>query len=799
MPSTILPHDLATALDDAPATRVLSLDCFDTLLWRDCHAPADLFALLPRVTAHQRRRAEQSARKTRLVDAHGSGEVNLREIYAAALPTADAATIDAHVADEIAVEARHCFAFAPAVALMRAAKRRGMAVIVVSDTYLEPDQLAALIRRAAGDEAADLIDRIFCSCAYRAAKGEGLFATVLGELGVAADEMLHIGDNPFADLAAPTRLGIAARHLVQFDPVTVQRLRQEAAAGAIVAGGPAFLPHRAATALALPGIADPATALGQAVIGPVLTAFARWIADEAATFAAAGGGRVHPVFLMRDGHLPAAIFAALHADTTVHRVEISRFTATAASLRDAAAVRRVVIEEVGDDAVRPLLGQLLLTSDEAETLIATLPAERRGHALADALLSPSWSARIAARGRAFADRLVDHVRHVVGPAPGDTVMLIDLGYNGTVQNQVAPLLAERLGVHVAGRYLLLSEHAPSGLDKRGLIDARTHDATTLETFCGAVAVLEQLCTAAHGSVIDYADGRPIRKPAGIKGAQSDVRDRVQRGAVAYARTADAAIVRRVDPARADRDRIGAAAVLARFLFLPLPHELDLIAHFEHDVNLGTAETVPLFDPAVAARGLRERGLFYLRGARRMFLPAELRGQGLPTSLALLTQRRFGLDLRYADFCDRTIALPVLVADGRDAFMEVIEATPTHDGYFVAAIPIGACRYTVGVQFGRLFDWVQVDAVGVLPVTAFLAGEAARGGGGPVLPSAEGMEQVAPHLFRCQDADAFLMVPPPASNGEATPMMLTVVFRPIAAREPAAIAPASIGAGQDAHA
>ena len=34
------------------------------------------------------------------------------------------------------------------------------------------------------------------------------------------------------------------------------------------------------------------------------------------------------------------------------------------------------------------------------------------------------------------------------------MILADLGYNGSVQNQLAPMLVERMGLKVAGRYLL---------------------------------------------------------------------------------------------------------------------------------------------------------------------------------------------------------------------------------------------------------------------------------------------------------------------------------------------------------
>jgi len=794
MSRTILPHQLPQALDHRPGIAMLSLDCFDTLLWRDCHAPADLFGLLAPVTATQRRRAEQAARKARVLARHSSSEVSLTEIYATLMPHADAATRDAAMEVEVAAEARHCHAFAPTVALMREARRRGLPVVVVSDTYFEEAQLRTLIRTAAGDDVAALIDRIYCSCDHRSAKGERLFERVLADTALMPEQVLHIGDNLQADLHGAERYRIAALHLVQFGDTAVQRLRQEAAAGAmLIPGGVAFQPHRAAIAVAEPALADPGEALGFATLGPVLATFARWIEAEAQAVATARGGAVHLLFLLRDGHLPREVFGATVPDRTSHAVEISRFTATAASLHDPAALRRFVLDEIGDGVGRDLLRQVMIEGQEAATLLSGLPRADRPRALADALSSPRWTGRITRRGRAFADRLLAHVRRAIDPAPGDTVMLVDLGYNGTVQNRIDGLLAAELGVHVAGRYLILSEQEPSGLDKRGLLGPDTLDAAALEAVTSSVAVLEQFCTVVQGSVIDYtADGVPIRAAAGIKGRQSEVRDAVQAGCVVYAQQASRHAIRRTEPGFAIH-RSAAVATLARLLFLPLPHELTLMARFEHDSNLGGDEKVSLFDPDSAAEGLKRRGLFYLKGAKRMYLPAEVRGSGLPTSLALLTQKRFGLDLRYADFCDSEIALPVLVADGTDAFTDTIRATPTHEGWYVAAIPVGACRYTVGIQFGRLYDHLQIDSAAFVAVSAFLGDEAAaRAHALPALPSVEGMEQVAPHLFRC-DADAFLMVPPPAAAPPGVPMMLTVVFRPIAAREPAEVhaAPAAL--------
>src|SRR3546814_9878543 len=44
MKISVRAHEIATLLDHAPdSIAMLSLDCFDTLLWRNVHAPKDIF------------------------------------------------------------------------------------------------------------------------------------------------------------------------------------------------------------------------------------------------------------------------------------------------------------------------------------------------------------------------------------------------------------------------------------------------------------------------------------------------------------------------------------------------------------------------------------------------------------------------------------------------------------------------------------------------------------------------------------------------------------------------------------
>ncbi|GAA0736554.1 HAD family hydrolase [Sphingomonas sp. ABOLD] len=787
MTDFILPHALPSALDGRANVKLLSLDCFDTLLWRDSHAPVDIFGALPGMTVLQRQWAETRAR-TAVMMQHRHKEVSIEQIYREMYPNARKAEIAAAVAHELDAEARHCFAFQPTVALIREAKRRGIGVIIVSDTYLDQKQLRELIARAAGAEVANMIERIFCSSTYHKSKTDGLYADVLKALKVRPETILHIGDNPVADIAGVAPYGVQTLHLKQFAEATEQRLRQESSISAmlhpLLSGTiAAQQPHRAALAVGEPRIEDPAESLGFSVMGPVFHAYERWLQQEAAALQAERGGTVHWLFMMRDGLLPMRVHQVAQPDSPAHAVEISRFTAIASSLTTPEAIERYVQFDIGSD-VRKIAQQLLLPQHETRALLKNLPEDRgRIPAFVAEIRKPQRVKQIIKAGQGFADRLIAHVRSAVDPAPGDTLMLVDLGYNGSVQNEVDGLLRDRFQVHVAGRYLLLREQFRTGCDKKGLIGEDDYDCHTLEAIATNVAVLEQICTAAQGSTVDFqADGTPIRAANSIKGRQSATRERIQEGTLRFEREQAAARLRGTAIDEMPLWRHAAAAVLGRLMYLPMAHELAVLAEFEHDINEGVSDTVALFDPAIARHGLHQRGLFYMKGSERMYLPAELHGEGLPVKLALLAQKRFGLPLKYADFVDSTISVPVIVADGTNVSTGNVTATPTHNGYYLAPIPIGDCRFSVGVQFGQLFDWVQVESAVFMPVERFLS-DMQRPGLDEIeaAPSLEGIQQVAPNLFHCADEFGFMMVPPPP-RADDRPMMLALVFRPIANRE-----------------
>jgi len=767
MIKTVRAHEIAMLLNEVPdGVHTLSLDCFDTLIWRATHQPQDVFAdfdypgggIEPRVQAERKAR-RLKAREQNIV------EVSIEEIHQH-LPTGAAVG----VTTELELEARHCYAFAPTVGLIRQAKARGLRVIIVSDTYFSGPQLRALIASAAGDEIAGMIDHIFCSSEVGYAKGVGMFASVLRVLQLPPQSILHVGDNPHADGIAAAAAGIHAVRIEQFSPASANRLRLEAAASVMCdpatrVSRPTIQPHRAAIAARDDG--DPAWELGHDVFGPLFDAFSRWLKAEIDALTETSGRHVKPLFLLRDGFLPLAMFEAIGGAGSA--VSISRFTARRASFTDMAAVCSY-LEEEETERIDVLARQLGLSEDEVRRIGTSNLTFRRG------VMKPDAIARIAKRSAAFARRLATHIKREGRIEAGDVVMLVDLGYRGTVQDLVGSILEDLLGVTVTGRYLLLTSGAGDNDRKRGMFDARHYDHRLLTALSRQVAIVEQVATSNQGSVIDYADnGRPKHKPCRISKTQALARAAIQSGALAFARTANDAFHQ--PPVSDDQcaRRHMALGVLARLLFVPQLEEVDIFTRFEHDVNLGTDDLVGIVDHQMAKAGLRRRGLSYLRDAKRMFLPGELRAQGLSLTLSNMAASRFELDIRSSDFLASAFPVPVFLSYRDQQIAQNFNATPTHDGYHAVAIPVGAAKFNIGIQTGALGDIIQVEDLSFCRVSEL---EAHFGTLPPIAaePVFDQMEQVAPGLWRCSDR-SLLFVPPPAGQF-AEPLVLQLVFRPV---------------------
>lgn len=780
MTMTVRAGEIASLLDRVPGdVTVLSLDCFDTLMWRNVHEPHDVFARIPGQggAVEPRQWAERVARRMRHLNTQ-SAEVTLDDIYRRMLPGASPERIADAVAHELSLEASHLFPFAPTVELMRAAKARGMTIVIVSDMYLTEAQLRDLLAHAAGDEIMGMIDHVFMSSAHDTSKAAGLFPIVLKALGVAPQQVVHLGDNIDADYHGAIRAGIHAVHFRQFDDETVQRLRLEANAGAMLdpeirVTQPAWQPHR--PAIALRAHDDPAYVVGHDVMGPVMHAFSVWLKGEIDAMAARLGKPVRPLFLMRDGYLPYRVFDALYPEAGSQAVEISRMTAARASFTSREVVEAFLDEYLYTVPHKAMARQLNLLASEVEPMLRDTRSDR---AFLKAIRSEPFMRKIIKRSTNFCERFKAHLA-AHGVRPRDAVMLVDVGYKGTVQNIVTPFLADQMQLEIAGRYVFMREETLSTLDKQGLIGTDVYPCRAVNGMATCVGVIEQMCNIAQGSTVDYTpEGAPVREDSGFKGEQNATRDRIQQACLDFALTSGAAMHRAPDSDDIASRRRMAAAIIQRLMYFPQPREVTLFADFHHDVNLGTKAMVSMLDVDVAARGLRRRGLAYVNDSRRMFMPGEVAPHGLAYLMAMATQTTLGLDIRSTDFDVGGIDVPVLLLGATEQAVVPIKAWPTHEGYYRITVPTGLNRPTVAVQLGAAFASVQLDRAFWAPIKSFKGDQ--ETGMIAVEPILDGMTMLADGIYAASETGVVVVPPHDQKQSHA----LTLLFRPLQRREAA---------------
>jgi len=785
-----LPRLVAT---HAASARVLSLDCFDTILFRDTAAPVDVFYDLAHrepfqrlgFSAKLRVSAESMARSLRRVRS-GTSEVTLDHVYRGAFPDLDDATVRALAEAELAEELRHCFAFPPTVELLRAAKEHGLRVVVVSDTYFREAELRRLLESTLPADAFAAIGRVFCSSEYGRSKSTGLFEDVIERLAVSPDAIVHVGDNERADALAPAQLGIRALHFVHHASPTQQVVRLTSTALSLL--DPSVRHERAlpspfhAVLAQKPDRNDAGHLLGYVGVGPILYAFGRFLLDELAELERRGE-RPCAAFLMRDAYLPRRVCEALAGHPVGASVSISRFVAHAASFRARADVERYLARSAGSRRFEAMAKQLLLPEREAARLVAEVTAaERPLDRFIEHVLAPKAVERILAASAQYRKRVIRHLVETTKIERGQTLVLVDLGYEGTVQQRLTPVLEEELGVRVVSRYLIASRVPGWEGNRRGLLDPALCDDRAIAALVPYVALLEDLCTSDDASVVDYLeDGTPIRADHVISREQFERILPVQEEVLAFARDAESLFARTGKRPEMTALRRAALGAIGRILFMPTEAEMEYLQGFRLDMNLATIDSFALFDRERGLADLRRRGLFFMmeksQHSQRMNTPIELRAAGLELSLSMLAHHRYALAFSVGDTSLRTESVPVVISRGTQSASDTLVARATHEGYFSLLVPVMPGGQHVAILFGQRYSWVQIDSVELIP-TAKLYGDAESEAteDASAFVRIEGIDQKAPGVFECRDPLGFLFVAPPPSHEHR---VLRVVFRPLA--------------------
>ncbi|MEO8402511.1 MAG: HAD family hydrolase [Gammaproteobacteria bacterium] len=772
----------------ADKIKVLSLDCFDTLLWRKTIEPKDVFFDMQRrenfqsldITAINRIDAESNARAMMYVQM-GHHEVTLNDIYRVGFPSLTHQEIDLLIEEEILSEIEACYAYPPIIELIRSAHSRGIKIIIVSNTYLKKNQLKRLLASVLPDDVLTSFHEIFCSCDYNQSKTNGLFKTVLSELNEQPQMILHIGDNEAADLDYPRKHGLHALHLVQFDSVQTEYLRLQCMSAAI---NDTTVHHTRSMASPFRGLfssavldtSKPESIIGYMSIGPVMYSFARFLEHEISQLKKQNK-KPKILFMMRDAYLPSLACEALLGELPGTRIRLSRFSSIAASIRNRENIAECLASVLDSGEFDVVCKQLLLPQHITDTFLAKAELSADPNATFCQLVMQDQIVNyIISQSKAYWARLRKYLEKEVNIQEGDTLVFVDLGYLGRSQRWLTPILQSEMGVEVTGRYLIVLNSPEWKKTRSGLIDPSWCDDRVMEVLSIGNTLLEELCCNDDRSVLDYDEqGNPIYTDSSTMKAQHDKTKRFQ-----------AECIRFIHDAKHFFETVGAdfsfsmlrdiaLAELIRRSYLPLQTEIDYLQEYRHDANLGTSLYCKAFEtPDTELTSLRRQGLWFKNQN-----PYGLRAAGLELSLTLMSKHRHGFPTNLADLSLRREN--ILIIQSHSAFIskKIISAFSTHDGYFSLWFVIDNLDMQIAILFGLNYQALQIESIEQIKAMHFLK-EKHSNHVQDIMPTALVNQVIKKdnNYYECTAKTGSLIIPFKSMPAHSGKVVLRVVFRPI---------------------
>lgn len=628
----------------SPGAEVLSLDVFDTLLWRRVAKPTDAFEVLgrrladdgilaadcsPALFAQLRIRAEQLAR-LREVARSDSSEVTIWQIYEQ-FPEGTVANVDHKDLVELELRCERDLTVADLQMVewcLRTTEAHGIPMVVTSNTYFSAGQLRQLCDRPSMAELP--IQEFFSSSDHGTGKAQGLFLEVARRMRVSPEHILHIGDDEEADVASAEDAGIQGLHygLTEDDDLSAV-LEREGIAGETAhmsrwcnsrQGDHGLTALRTRMFLKLhdparPVRQDVCTLTGATVFGPVLTGFAEWVHDRAAAL-----GLNKLLCPMREGrYLTRLLDGAagyLGSDLPAEAFWMSREACARASIFDGSReeLMAAFTNRRGETPLRRLAESIGLPPESVSDFDRSYSEERKD-------LDPVGDLKAASTGRserflefvagrpdlvAMAQRtserrrraLVNHLKAAIGDARD--VGLVDVGWSGSVQSALARILErENVQVRLHGLYMINTSATLDKLLSRNRMEAFLGDAGSapedMRPILRSPELVEQACMSDYGSLLQIEDdGTPLLETNLIPSWQAEERNLVQEGVTAFQHTW--AIHRHDGQAQAP-SLISAQPqllrILTRFVGHPTAEEAKVFGRWQHEQNYGSNAIEPL--------------------------------------------------------------------------------------------------------------------------------------------------------------------------------------------------------------
>jgi FMN phosphatase YigB (HAD superfamily) len=263
--------------------KTVSLDVFDTLVFRRTSCPTDIFSqaftnysqlqelgISAQEYKELRVHAEKMAKREVL-----NGEANLQEIFDS-LPFSSNICADLQQA-ELDSEKTLSFVYQPMLELIEALQYQGIVVMLISDMYLSSQQIREYF--FSGYPILKALP-LHVSSEHRVNKSSGLLFDYLKKrLNIDPLTWLHLGDNQISDFTVPKQKCIQAKwlntallsaHIFHLESLLSPEVQTFNAVRFITSSH--FIPENENEAVAFN--------IGASIWGPILFAFADWVIDQ---------------------------------------------------------------------------------------------------------------------------------------------------------------------------------------------------------------------------------------------------------------------------------------------------------------------------------------------------------------------------------------------------------------------------------------------------------------------------------------------------------------------------------------
>lgn len=499
----------------------LSIDIFDTLLFRHCKTPTEVFAFManrPEVLAASasfedfRIAAEQLAREE--AEQQGAEDVSLEEIYECFRNLTNCTAEQAEVVKSIELQTEIDVLYPTTFGqnLINFARQNNKRFIITSDMYLPQDFLEKLLK-SKGYSGYELL---FVSNVQGRTKHTGtLFQDVIDHFRVSPDQILHIGDNKHADGEMAVAAGLAS-HVVLASKDLPSRSPKPRRQSHLLAGeqpiSQVFIAnyletnHFDAESLDFRQMSedDYFKAFGAVMLAPIITSFMIWMKRH---LDQRNIDRV--VFLARDGMFPKAAFELLWPS-------VYKTSYVAASRR----LLTLPFTRLDPDTLHGMFDATLEGSSDLNEFFEKIAADPSVREIFHGTgLDPSSPLGRKERRKvlrvlmdntqAFFDSfaserqtLTNYYRSVFPPNSKSAVF--DVGWRGSLQRSIDEIVSE--GAQISGMYFGTGWQATSILRRNG----QDYESYTTENGLPRAKepwvadfrdIVEFFCSANHGSVL----------------------------------------------------------------------------------------------------------------------------------------------------------------------------------------------------------------------------------------------------------------------------------------------------------